>query len=343
MSHAKYIAVSAAVEKAVRNQLYTTRLPSVQTLARQHNVAIQTMHNALKPLIARGVIRATNHGSFVHLRSAAFSHRVGIFGESDPRDMQMKKLCELALNDGDEPIKLGSLANMLKEDPEFYLHNDLDGYIFLYSNFDLELSKKLSAHNIPALIANDLPEKLGFNSLDYNHRQWLDDAIGTLVAEGCRRIGTIFQRSLNNVISWEEEMATAGNLKREYQLKPYRLIDQLPRSAGEQVNKIFELLMSEGSFPDALIISGTFTTELVRKLRDAGKEPGRDYLLVVNEYQLGNLHGVNIFGKVKHNYEKFAAHIWRRFQELRNDPGQTPQSLFCDKSIDFIKEVISKK
>ena len=82
MSHAKYIAVSSAIEKDIREGVYMSRIPSVQALAQKYNVAIQTMHNALKPLVAKGLIKATRHGSFVNLNVKPFTHQIGVFAES---------------------------------------------------------------------------------------------------------------------------------------------------------------------------------------------------------------------------------------------------------------------
>lgn len=349
MSHAKYIAVGAAVEKSIRSGIYTSRLPSVQALALQHDVALQTMHNALKPLIARGLIRATRHGSFVNPGVAALSHRIGVFGDinfADPYcDPQINHLRQLAAADGDELVYLGPLRDTMVRDPLFYLKQDVDGYIFLYSNFDLELSKQLRKRRIPALICNYLPEELGLDSLDYDHRQWLDDAVGALVASGCRRIGTLFSRSLDNMISWEEEMSTAVDLKRDYQLKPYRLIDNLPAAHDEQLEKLFNLLISEPVFPDALIMTGYIMSELVQQLITAGKYPGRDYLLVVTEYLLSRLPPGSVFGYVKYDYEKISRDIWQRFRDLRNDPKLPPHTVLSGTSTNFIKikTVYSKK
>ena len=341
MSHAKFTAVGAAVEKDIINGIYTDRLPTVKTLAEKYGVAIQTMHNALKPLVARGVIRATRHGSFVNRSVKPFRHKVGVFGDFTQlvptQEPRMKFLSLAAAADGDELVFLGPLRETLAQNPEFYKKPELDGYIFLYSDFDLALSAELRRRKIPALICNHLPESLGLDSIDYNHQQWLDEAVGALVACGCRRIGTLFSRSLNNLISWEAEMSTAAELKREYQLKPYRLIDSLPAKNDEQLKKIFDLLISETVFPDALIMAGHIMHKLVLKLIDAGKVPGRDYLLVIRDDQSTLLPEGNIFACVKYDEEKNARAIWNRFRELRNDPVQPPKALLSDMSKSFIK------
>ena len=341
MSHAKYIAVSSAIEKDIRAGVYMSRIPSVQALAQKYNVAIQTMHNALKPLVAKGLIKATRHGSFVNSKVKPFSHRVGVFAESnypEPfQDPQLKNLRKFAEADGDELVYLGPLRDMLAKNPDFYLHENLDGYIFLYSNFNLELSAKLREHKIPALICNNLPEELGFDSLDFNHKQWLDDAVGALVAQGCRRIGTLFSRSLDNLLSWENEVSTAETLKREYQLKPYNLVDQLPDSSDEQIEKLFDLLMAEPVFSDALILTGPIMPKLINKLIKAGKSPGRDYLLVVTLDHPQYLPDSSVFAYIQYNYEKNALAIWKRFRELRNDPEQPPRSILTDTSKCFVK------
>ncbi len=341
MSHAKFTAAGAAVEKDIINGIYTDRLPTVKNLAEKYGVAIQTMHNALKPLVARKVIKPTRHGSFVNRSAKIFRHKVGVFGDFTQNiptlEPRIKFLSLAAAADGDELFFLGTLKDTLAENPEFYLNSDFDGYIFLYSDFDLELSAELKRRKIPALICNHLPESLGLDSIDYNHQQWLDEAVGALVACGCRRIGTLFSRSLDNQISWEAEMSTAAELKREYQLKPYRLIDSLPANNDDQLKKIFDLLISETPFPDALIMAGHIMHRLVLKLIDAGKVPGRDYLLVIKDDPSAQLPEGTVFAHVKYDDKKNAHAIWHRFSQLRNDPEQPPRALLSDMSKSFIR------
>ncbi len=336
MSQAKYIAVSAQLEKSIVRGQYHDRLPSVPELARQYRVAVQTMSNALKPLVRRGLIVTNNQGSWVNRRPPRRprTHVVGVFGttcfETPELDPLFHELSEVIAADGDDAVFMHTVRENLMSNADFWRGNYVDGYIFLYSSFSREFARMLQNNGLPFVAANRLPESFRADSVDWNHRQWFDDAIGALVAEGCRRIGVFLSRSFNEADNWPLEMSDVAAIKRDYQLPVTTLDDYRPERPETQLECAFELLMKQPVFPDALIMAGNTMHLLVERLRSAGWIPGRDYLLVAAPYEYFPTVVTGLFGTVRYDYCRFARAIWERFQQLREDPGQEPREIAVD-------------
>ena len=195
MNSNKHKLISDELEQDIKNDIFKDKLPSVRELSKRFNVSTRTITKAIKTLTGKGLtIPSGSNGILInqkkHIRPK--TGNVVVFCNRNSSDLKhdvlLEELRKVIKSDSLCPLFLNTPHNEIFQDEKFWKSGWVDGYIFIYSSFDRQFAQQLKRNHIPFVVANNVPEEYGVNSIDFDidgsHRRLIDE----LGSQGFKRI-----------------------------------------------------------------------------------------------------------------------------------------------------------
>lgn len=164
MSAAKFASITVDIERRVRQGSYSGRLPTTLALAEEFGVARQTITNALRPLVERGLLApAGKRGMLIAASVPRQNSLIGIVTGLTSDEIAFyhpeAATLELIEREGFEAMVLGLPQGYRWRDPArfFRFADQFAGILFAQSSLTAEISFYLDAKKVPFLSCNRLP------------------------------------------------------------------------------------------------------------------------------------------------------------------------------------------
>lgn len=319
----KYKEIIHLIEKNIRTQVYSDRLPTLRALSAEFGVSSRTMHRALKSLFTRGLIVPDSTRGYIVSRGNNIRPKTGIAGifcnieEVDLKtDPLLKRLKEIILADGFTPFFSNVPDAKQFSDINFWKSFWVDGCIFAYSTFDRQLASGLKLAGIPFLAANRVPDEYGANWVDFDAFGAIHDVVVWLYKHGYRRI------ALDNPVHlvaygehirarWTELLGKYGIFRPEY-LKMTHC----------NFSERHKIIMSHGTDlaalpePPEAVICWHGHPELVRDLLRP-KSRNLQIFAYKTEYEIKQ----NGITYLPMPYDRLAEEVWKSFQAVVASPA----------------------
>ena len=327
----KHEEISRILTEEITGKLYPDRFPPVRELALRFQVSTRTMTKALKPLIKQGLIIPDGpRGCRVapakqqRIRTGIVGIFAGIGKIVPMEDPLIGPLLELVKRDNCTPLLTDVPQTEVIRDPDFWRSGYLDGYIFVYSSFNLQLANLLKSEGIAFVAANRLPENYGAHWADFDHYPALRDLFGLLRKNGSSKIALLDKPSFSNSISYSTEIWQ--------QVHDYWQIPQADRCGAfgiPQSNEDYKITLSNEI--EKLYRSDKIDTVIARN-----KKAGRMLQEIVAEKALPVK--VVMTGPTAHlrmPYAKLAEAVWDLFKRVRDNTAdfseccEIPYTLDC--------------
>ena len=184
MFTSKAPSITAEIERRIRRGYYTGHLPDNARLQREFKVARQTMTEALRPLVARGILhcRTPRNGLEIHPENVLRGNILIISPSNN-----IEQLDREMLQDGFTPklCRPCTLAQFRE-----HLKKPLSGVLFFASTMNVDMAHLLIERGIPFVSCNKLPIiSSEVNTIDYDLDADLNWFLSCLMQNGYRRVG----------------------------------------------------------------------------------------------------------------------------------------------------------
>ena len=330
----KHEEISRILTEEITGKLYPDRFPPVRDLSARYHVSTRTMTKALKPLIKQGLIIPDGPRG---CRVAPAEHQrirtgfVGIFagiGKIVPmQDPLLAPLLELVKRDNYTPLLTDVPKTEIIRDPDFWRSSYLDGYIFVYSSFNLQLANLLKSEGIAFVAANRLPEDYGSHWADFDHYPAICELFGQLRSDGSRKIALLDKPSFSNSIAYST--AIWQRVQDYWQIPSSDRCDAfgIPR-AGEDytitlTNEIEKLYSTFGV--DTVIARNSYAGRILKEIIDEKSLP----IKVVMTGKTANW---------QLPYSNLAEAVWSLFKRVRDNTADFSEYCEIPYKLDYQKQ-----
>ena len=251
MYRAKIPALTAEIERRIRRQIYSKKLPAVSALQKEFHVAKQTVTEAVRVLAEMGIVTSSSWRTGMQIcRENLRPGSIAVISRDECLLRRSKLVREIAA-DG-----LTCCPLLLSKTPmrRSSLPDDLKGVLFINSSLTVEWAEFLQTEKIPLVSCNELFSSPRVDMVDYDMDQNLTYLMNELIRQGYKRIGLFYSGLLEgfNDIYWREfrQLKKRFNLLRE----PYD--DIRVNWSDDYLDKLkytFRQMKRLQSFPEVMI------------------------------------------------------------------------------------------
>ncbi len=352
MSAAKFAEISSAIAARIRAGHYGAVLPTTRELAAEFGVARQTITNALRVLVDKGVLTSHRNKLGMRVNPALAGHEVhGLIGIVTPFNnrnhdagVMYERLSELMEADGCTPVLIGLHRRVVPRIPERLFQADFAGVIVTNSLLTLDMALLLEKRGIPLVSANRLPVYPKLNYVESAGFAALREVMARVTERGYREIALCFVSPL-------EEYAALirrewRRIKREYGL-PCRHYDdfdiekklppECPRTVDFMAQAVLENLQQTDEPLDVVILWQALGPE---SLRGFSSGRLRNVLKLQNTLAEDNtsLPGPRVRMRGQ-DTSILAEPLWAVMRELLLAPHRKPIHKFVDYHLTFMDPI----
>lgn len=345
MTEIKYKAIALTLEKNIKANIYSEKLPPVRSLVAEFKVGNPTMNKALKILVQKGLIIPSGpRGNIISKKKVirAKTWNVAVFyntGNVDVRNNPLlKELSIKAEADNYKTLFMHALAPNVFDDDDFWSSNWVDGYIFVSSTLNKDLAYKLHNKSVPFVVANRLPPECGAHWVDFNLKKSLQTSLQRLIQAGRNRIMFAYSRmSLPSYVDYVKQVW--NDTLREYSRECsgslfYFAGHNNQKNSLECAEKFIE------AKADALIIIGLSPLVIEAKLAAIGRQINQDYSLI---YRSNTIEApTDKFPHVLASYKALADETWSLFRKVVENPEIEAQNILVNEDI-YLNKIIRKR
>lgn len=200
MSDAKYPSLTVTLETRIMEGFYPDKVPTTRTLAAEFGVSRQTVTNALRPLIDKGVLVSDGRRGVMVCRKYQGQGMVGIVATGDlsrlHADEGLQKLQNRINSDGFESVLISISPWISHRNICNLLGQNFAGLIFTNSSLTLEIAEYLEKRKIPFISCNRLPVYSRLNFVEHDWASAIKDVAADFAAKGYRRQNLFFHGRL---------------------------------------------------------------------------------------------------------------------------------------------------
>ncbi|MBQ6472077.1 MAG: GntR family transcriptional regulator [Victivallales bacterium] len=271
MYPAKAPGITVEIERRIRRGLYTGRLPDNGSLQNEFKVARQTMTEALRPLVGRGILRCRSLRTGLEIdTSALVTGRVLIVSGVLSADTERLQR-EIRL-DGFTPVYC---AGLTFQDFRCALAElQPIGVLFMNSALTVEMANLLQKKGIPFVSCNQLPIlSPAVNSIDYDLERDMRWLLEPLMKAGYRHITYFFSGRMEGYN--ELALKTFCKVKRSLGLpvdKCDRVLSAWNRPLRENLEGKLSAICRCKPFPEVMLSIADLREEMAR-IREKGRFP----------------------------------------------------------------------
>lgn len=222
VSASRYPMLSATLQKRILSGVYRDKLPTVRELVKEFNLSSQTVSMALRPLIAKGILKADRRRGTQIMTMPKEQSMIAIVSTGDMSivegDRKLKELQRHISEDGYESILFGITNKIGSRNVCKLLEEHFRGIIFTNSTLSYEVAEHLDQRKIPFVSCNRLPVYPHINYIEAGWALNIAQIAKDFAERGYRKQGLFFHGRLegyNRIIMKEWRKIKEGlNLPR---------------------------------------------------------------------------------------------------------------------------------
>ena len=273
MYQAKTPYITQEIERRIRHNIYTERIPPTRILAAEFSVARQTITDALKVHVKSQLLKNCRRNGLVIDRSKLKQGIIAIVSRFEKSCVPeaFEQLQRLINRDGWQVkwIIAHSPRELEKE-----LTSDTLGILFTGSSLTVEIVEYLQEKQIPFVSSNQLPGYRNINWVDFDVAHSIRELLTPAVSRGYKHIGVIFFGHIENF----NELLRKELLKVKRELKlPHEPYDDAviywQGSLDNILQQTIKFFQQKNSYPEVLISSAQLTVEQCRMLLELPQPP----------------------------------------------------------------------
>lgn len=204
MSASRFPAIAAELARRLRRGAYADRFPSTRALAEEFGTARQTVTNALRPLLAGGLLKARPPlGFFPGPAATADRHcLIGLVCRIENTDINSSPVfmaAEKFLAEQGCRLEVRGFPHGLPAlHPEREFSKEYAGLIFMHSLLTLELAEYFMERGVPIVSCNKMPLMPHLNFVDVDVFAVWRDCAEYLTERGYRKVSWFFTSQLES-------------------------------------------------------------------------------------------------------------------------------------------------
>lgn len=336
MNEVKYKKIALELEKNIKNNIYSKKLPPVRSLLTEFNVANPTMNKALKILMQKGLIIPSGpRGNIISKKNIirAKTNIVSIFCGANSPDFQndplLKELKFKIEADGYKPLFMNVPDPNVFDDENFWSSNWVDGYIFAYSTIKKELAYKLHNKSVPFVVANRLPSECGGHWVEFNLKKTLHTLVKASIEAGRKQIMLAYSGiNLPSYVAYIKQIW--NEILKEYSRECSG--DLIYFSGNDSQQNSLECASKFAESPaNSLILIGISPSIVESELAAMGRQNNEDYSLAYRSHQVDA--SVENSSYVLMPYKTLAVETWNLFKRVIEEPEIEAQNILIDEDI----------
>jgi len=265
MSSAKYPCLTVELEAKIRQGIYRNKIPTTRKLASEFAVSRQTVTNALRPLIDKGMlVAAGRHGVRISYHQPE-QGMIGIVAVGDSavltNTLIMSRLQKQINDDGFESVLLSISSLKTYSNICNLLSDSFTGLIFTYSSLNMEIAEYLEKKKIPFISCNRLPVYSRLNFVEHDWVSAIRKISGVFARKGYLKQSLFFPSRLEGYARLIREQWK--RIKAELNL-PHMEIDELElepdpdylKNQSDCFIRYLKSLHKNGQYPQLIIMWG---------------------------------------------------------------------------------------
>jgi DNA-binding transcriptional regulator YhcF (GntR family) len=331
----KFNTIAQDIEHKISKGIYEQKIPTVRSLASSYSISTKTAQKALMVLKEKNLIYSQGTQGMMVNRGRVIRPKtniVGIFSnfnkvntETDP---VLSSLKSLMAKDGYQALFINSTDPNIFKNKNFWNNNWVDGYIFVYSSFNLHHADILRRHYIPFVIANRQDDNSNTHWVDFNLEKTLRYSIDYLLKAGRKKL--IFAVGSGHPKNYKEIWnRVTKKLPSDCSANFYQS-DKNDNQIDSDNEKLIECCAELQI--DGLIVNGFSPLKLENKFNKMGIHKNKDYSLISRTVRL---HADKDFPQIISPYEELPKNLWSLFQEVLKNPDIPPQHRLIDEKFNF--------
>ena len=273
MYPAKVPQITQLIERRIRQNFYSDRIPPTRVLAAELKVARQTMTDALKNLVQSGLLINCRRNGLVIDCSKLKTGTVAAVSRFDKTCIidKFDNLKNIVNADGWKFICIQ--ANNPRE-LEKQLPEDTLGVLFTSSSLTVESAEYLQKCQLPFVSCNQLPGYRQINWIDFDIARSLKILLKPIAQKGYKHVGVILSGHMENFNDLlRKELLKA---KRELGLH-HDLYDDIivywQNDFDKMLNQTLSFFQQKNSYPEVLLCFAQLTTEQCRQINQLPQPP----------------------------------------------------------------------
>ena len=333
MSVSKYPAIAAEVLRRIRCGIYTDRIPPTRVLAVEFGTARQTVTNALRPLVAKGLLLS--------------KPPQGLYPTALAKNAPVKRIV-LVCRGSNEAVKRAEIFNKIRAfmaengyemdlrnypkgmpliNPEKDFQGDIAGVIFMHSLLTLEVAEYLAAQNIPFISCNLMPVIPWLNYVEVDVFSVMQELADYLADKGYRRVSWFFSSPLESYNVFAQRSWRKICMQSDLERFPgsIKMGSSTPAKAGQAFAEYLLKLHRSRVKPEVVISSLNDASEVLRKIEQQhpGLLRGVIFVTFQSNKTEGLEHKVYRMAAFHNSYQQVAA-AFEALQEKILAPGRQP-------------------
>ena len=261
MYPAKVPQITQLIERRIRQNFYSDRIPPTRVLAAELKVARQTMTDALKNLVQSGLLINCRRNGLMIDRSKLKNGTIVIVVPSHiPCATATYEAVQQAVtSDNWQLVRINDSTprNLEKELP-----TDTLGILFTNSSLTVETAEYLQKRQIPFVSCNQLPGYRQINWVDFDLLYSLKEFLTYISNQGYKHIGVVFFGHMENF----NDRIRKELLKVKRQLglphEPYdNAVVYWQDSPNDILNQTLKFYRQKNSYPEALLCFARLSSE----------------------------------------------------------------------------------
>ena len=273
MYQAKTPYITQEIERRIRHNIYTERIPPTRILAAEFSVARQTITDALKVHVKSQLLKNCRRNGLVIDRSKLKQGIIAIVSRFEKSCVPeaFEQLQRLINRDGWQVKWI--IANTPRE-LEKELTSDTLGILFTGSSLTVEIVEYLQEKQIPFVSSNQLPGYRNINWVDFDVAHSIRELLTPAVSRGYKHIGVIFFGHIENFNELLRKELLKVKRKLDLPHEPYDdAVIYWQGSLDNILQQTIKFFQQKNSYPEVLISSAQLTAEQCRMLLELPQPP----------------------------------------------------------------------
>ena len=280
MNETIYRQLSLDIEKHIREQRLTGRLPGIRKYCRELGCHHVTLTKALRLLEERGIVSIRNRGGTYVLSKTKRNYRtIGIVGGGYPLATHFPETLALLKKWNYHYMHISFDQALFHENPRILLNFPVDGFVFRMSSLRMEQLTFLKREDIPFITTDCFSPVGGVNAVTSNHAAAYRHLLLKLRSLGHRRIGFVEFRRIPEYMFYLERIHHAftnslgSDFRQELFFTPCTKLEFCDRHNSKDIGRLFayaalRYFAGLPELPDAIIAPDELAIQLNRLLKE---------------------------------------------------------------------------
>lgn len=278
-----YSSLSEKLEKHIRENKLSGRLPGINLLCKEFGVHQVTMSKAVKLLEKKGILTVNStRGTFINDKADCrpVYKVIGIVGFNyiQKHEGFINILNSVTEKSGYAAIGITIPPNCFEKNPELLANFPVDGFLFCCSSLTVNVARYLHRTGIPFVACNRRPDLDWISTVDFDHEAIFGSVTKYLESRGHRRIAYVSPLSVNEYqhhVKWMRDIICGtqqDHFRKEYF---YTFPIEWRELSGHRdfstaVERMLEYFGALPKAPTVVIAPALIAGEVIRQLEQSG-------------------------------------------------------------------------